>query len=223
MENGNAAKKPVLGRLAKNFRLMFIACFVVCTTVFTVLAVKMPDTRNVFLIVMGGCDVVFLVLLYVVPVLACYGNYCYSLSPDGVTLYRKDEEVMTMKWEETEVSLGSFISKGGEKNPAVCAKAICFTRKGCMRDPQRFPKRALKGAAGELCIAFSKSRLKEVFQACGGNISGNIHPDGCRLSFKDTEVMQSSLEKLKDKAAKQAAAAEAKAAKAAAAGEDEAL
>ena len=207
MEKETIVKKPVLGNMARHFAALFLLCFVAATVVFAVLAVKLPDLRKVMLILLAGCDVIFLLLAYVVPVCACFGHYSYSLSPESITLWRRDEAVMTMKWAETEVSLGSFISKGSEKNPTVCAKAICFTRSGCMRHPQRFPKRALKGAAGELCIAFSKNRLREVYQACGGNICDDVTADGCRLSVPDTQAMTLSLQKLREKEAKAAAKA----------------
>ncbi len=199
-------KRPVMGNSARNARLLFLAVFAVVTAVLTVLAVQFAEPRKVLLTVMAVCDAVLLALSFAVPVLSCFSNYSYALSEDGAVLYHRDEEVMTMKWAETEVSLGSFINKGSEKNPAVCAKAICFTRRGSMRTPQRFPKRALKGAAGELCIAFSKGALRDVYRFSGGNIGEDITADGCRLSQQDTELMLSALHRLKDKAAKAAAA-----------------
>ena len=119
---------------------------------------------------------------------------------------------MSLAWTETESSLGSYIRRGNENNPSVCEEALCFTRKGKMRNPPRFPKRALKGAAGELCISFSKARLREVFLACGGEIAGEVTPDGLRLSASDTGQMLDILSKTRTWAKKKTASDAAKAA-----------
>lgn len=203
MEKESTIKKqPVLGKLSLIFKLAFYVCALVCTVIFIWLAVKFEDMRKLYLILMCSFDIVLLLLSYIIPTLSFYENYSYALSAESITLYRKDEKVMEMKWPETDVSLGSYINKGTERKPAVCVKAICFTHTGKMRQPARFPKRALKGAGGELCIAFSKARLKDVYNACGGKVMGNISADGCRLSMQDTELMESCLEKLKAKAPK---------------------
>lgn len=194
-------KKPVLGRAPVIFRAVFLGLFAVCTALFAALAVNNAQLRRVYLIIMAGGDVIFLLLAYIIPTCSFFGNYSYALSGGGISLYRREERVMEMKWEDTDVSIGSYIRRGSEKNPSVCAKAICFTRKGAMRQPPRFPKRALKGAGGELCISYSRSRLRDVFSACGGGIAGEVSADGCRLPLKDAEVMNSALKKLKTKQA----------------------
>ncbi len=205
-----AEKYPVMGSKAARTRWLFLLSFAAATAVLTVLAVQLPKVRSVLLIVMAVWDVLSLILSWAVPAAGCFDKYRYSLSVQGVTLYRADEEVMTMPWTETEVSLGSYIVRGNESDPRVCAPAICFARRGYMRRPQRFPKRAMKGAAGELCTAFSKQRLREVYRCCGGNIAEDITADGCRLSKQDTELMLSALHKLREREAQEAAAREAR-------------
>ncbi len=201
MEKGNAVKKQrVLGRLPLMFKVVFYACFAVWTAVFVHLAVKDAEMRKLWLILLCSGDIVFLALSYVVPVFAFYENYAYALSKEAIVLYRKDEKVMELKWADSEVALGSYIKKGSERKPKVCAKAICFTAAGRMRSPVRFPRRALKGAGGELCVAFSKARLRDVFAACGGKIVGDVSADGSRLPLEDAELMASCLEKLRAKA-----------------------
>lgn len=195
-------KKPVMGAGALVSRIVFALCFIVCTAVFVVLAVKMPEKRGVFLTVMAAGDVAFLLLAYIIPAAVFCSRWTYSLDERGVTLYKREERAMFLPWDETDVSLGSFISRGSERSPGVCRKAICFTQRGHMRRPQRFPKRALRGVGGELCISFSKSRLRDVFTACGGRIMGDITADGCRISDGDAETMQLALTKLINRAEK---------------------
>lgn len=204
-EKPEIAKKPVMGAGALVSRAAFALCFAVCTAVFVALAVKMPEKRSVFLTVMAAGDVVFLLLAYIIPAAVFCSKWTYSLDERGIALYKREERAMFMSWEETDVSLGSFISRGSERSPGVCRKAICFTPRGHMRRPQRFPKRALRGVGGELCISFSKSRLRDVFTACGGRVMGDITADGCRISDGDAETMQLALTRLISRAEKAAA------------------
>ena len=173
---------------------------------------KLPGHRTTLLIVLACAEALLIALCAILPRAVYYSAYTYSLSAEAITLWRKDEAVMSLAWAETEVSLGSFICRGNENNPSVCARALCFTGKGKMRRPPRFPKRALKGAAGELCIAYSKARLREVFLACGGDVSGEVTPDGLRLSASDTQQMLDTLSKTREWAKKRAANDAAKAA-----------
>lgn len=196
------AKKPVMGAIAPVSRAALALCIVLCTAIFVVLAVKQPEHRSVFLTVMAAGDVVLLLLAYIVPAAVFCSRWTYSLDESGITLYKRGERAVFMPWDETDVSLGSFISRGSERSPGVCRKAICFTQRGHMRRPQRFPKRALRGAGGEMCISFSKSRLRDVFTACGGRIMSDITADGCRISDGDAETMQLALAKLISRAEK---------------------
>lgn len=218
-------RRPVLGSKAGVTRFIFFLLFAVVTAVGVYCALEFKDYQKIILIAAGCCDVVLLLLALILPASVGLSGYRYALTPDRITLYRKDEEVMHMLWAETDVSLGSYICRGNEGNPTACAKAVCFTAKGRMRNPQRFPKRALKGAGGELCVAFSKSVLRDVFASCGGAVAGNITQDGCRLPAGDVETMTVCLERLRARAAKQAAKAEKQAAKQASkqSSDDEAL
>ena len=215
MDNTNVLKRPVMGNQAKKCALLLVILIVLVTAAGGFLLWRFPAPGHrtaVPLIVMICADALLAALAFLLPRAVYYSAYTYSLSGEGITLWRKNEAVMSLTWAETEISLGSYIRRGSENNPGVCEKAICFTRKGEMRKPPRFPKRALKGAAGELCIAFSKARLREVFLVCGGDIAGEVTPDGLRLSASDTGQMLGALSKTRAWAKKKAANDAAKAA-----------
>ena len=215
MDNTNVLKRPVMGNQAKKCVLVLIMLIVLVTAAGSFLLWRFPAPGHrtaVPLIVMICADALLAALAFLLPRAVYYSVYTYSLSGEGITLWRQNEAVMSLLWAETEVSLGSYIRRGNENNPGVCEKAICFTRRGEMRNPPRFPKRALKGAAGELCIAFSKARLREVFLVCGGEIAGEVTPDGLRLSASDTEQMIDILGKTRTWAKKKTASDAAKAA-----------
>ena len=153
MENANVLKRPVMGNRARRCVLVLAVLAGLAALVIGFLIWRLPEHRTALLAVLGCTIALFIALAAILPRMAYYSAYTYSLSGEGITLWRKDEAVMSLLWAETEVSLGSFICRGNENNPGVCARALCFTRTGKMRQPPRFPKRALKGAAGELCIA----------------------------------------------------------------------
>ena len=212
MDNANVIKRPVMGNRARKCILLLAVLAALAALVIGFLIWRLPEHRTTLLIVLGFTFALLIALAAILPRMVYYNAYTYSLSGDGITLWRKDEAVMSLAWAETEVSLGSFICHGNENNPGVCARALCFTGKGKMRQPPRFPKRALKGAAGELCIAYSKARLREVFLACGGDVHGEVTPDGLRLSASDTQQMLDTLGKTREWAKKKAANDAAKAA-----------
>ena len=212
MDNANVIKRPVMGNRARECVLRLAVFAGLTALVIGLLIWKLPGYKTALLIVLTCAEALLIVLAAILPRMVYYSAYTYSLSGEGITLWRKDEAVMSLPWAETEVSLGSFICHGNENNPGVCARALCFTGKGKMRRPPRFPKRALKGAAGELCIAYSKARLREVFLACGGDVHGEVTPDGLRLSASDTQQMLDTLGKTREWAKKKAANDAAKAA-----------
>ena len=212
MDNANVIKRPVMGSRARKCVLQLAVLAGVAALAVGLLIWKLPKHQTTLLIVLACAQAVLIALAAILPRAVYYSAYTYSLSGEGITLWRRDEAVMSLAWPETDVSLGSFILRGNENNPGVCEKALCFTRKGEMRHPPRFPKRALKGAAGELCIAYSKPRLREVYLACGGAVAEDVTPDGLRLSASDTEQMLGTLSKTRAWAKKKAANDAAKAA-----------
>ena len=216
MDNEYLLKRPVMGPLAKIWRGVFLALLLVVTAALLYCALKLfPERRDLLLYIMGGVDVVLLLLAYFIPRVSFYSQYSYTLSEEEVTLYQRDEAVMHMKWEETDVALGSYIRKGNINKPKDCAPAICFARTGAMRNPPRFPKRAMKGAAGEFCVAFSKARLRDIYALCGGRIHGEVSADGLRLSENEAATMADAFARIKEKTEKEAARAAAQEAKAA--------
>ena len=215
MDNANILKRPVTGNRARKCVLVFAALIVLITVAGGFLLWRFPapgHQTTIPLIVLLFADALLAALCAILPRTVYYSAYTYSLSGEGITLWRKNEAVMSLAWTEAEVSLGSYILRGNENNPGVCARALCFTRKGEMRQPPRFPKRELKGAAGELCVAYSKARLREVFLACGGEVAGEVTPDGLRLSASDTGQMIDTLNKTRTWAKKKADSDAAKAA-----------
>ena len=212
MDNANVIKRPVMGNRARKCVLQLAVLAALAALAVGFLIWKLPGHRTTLLVVLACAWALLIALCAILPRAVYYSAYTYSLSGEGITLWRRSEAVMSLAWTETEVSLGSYILRGNENNPGVCEKAICFTRKGEMRKPPRFPKRALKGAAGELCVAYSKARLREVFLACGGNVSGEVTPDGLRLSASDTQQMLDTLNRTREWAKKKAANDAAKAA-----------
>ena len=212
MDNANVIKRPVMRNRARKCVLQLAVLAGLAALAVGLLIWKLPEHQTAFLIVLACAEALLIALAAILPRMVYYSAYTYSLSGEGITLWRRDEAVMSLAWAEAEVSLGSYIRRGNENNPGVCEKALCFTRKGEMRNPPRFPKRALKGAAGELCVAYSKARLREVFLAYGGEVAGEVTPDGLRLSASDTQQMLDTLNKTRAWAKKKAANDAAKAA-----------
>ena len=211
MDNANVIKRPVMRNRARKCVLQLAVLAGLAALAVGLLIWKLPEHQTTLLIVLACAEALLIALAVILPRMVYYSAYTYSVSPEGITLWRKGEAVMSLAWAETEMSLGSYILRGNENNPSVCAKALCFTRKGEMRTPPRFPKRALKGAAGELCIAFSKARLRDVLLASGGDVAGEVTPDGLRLSASDTEQLLGALSKARAWAKKKAASDAAKA------------
>ena len=212
MDNTNVIKRPVMGNRARKCVLQLAVLIGFAALAVGLLIWKLPEHQTTLLIVLACAEALLIALAAILPRAVYYRDYTYSLSGEGITLWRRSEAVMSLAWAEAEASLGSYIRRGNENNPGVCEKALCFTRKGEMRHPPRFPKRALKGAAGELCISYSKARLREVFLACGGDIADEVTPDGLRLSASDTEQMLGALSRTREWAKKKAASDAAKAA-----------
>ena len=149
MDSTNVLKRPVMGSRARKCVLLLAVLAALTALVIGFLIWKLPGHRTALLIVLLCADALLIALAFLLPRAVYYSAYTYSLSGEGITLWRKNEAVMSLAWAETEVSLGSFICRGNENNPSVCAKALCFTGKGKMRRPRASPNgrsRARRGS-----------------------------------------------------------------------------
>ena len=109
MDNANVIKRPVMGNQARGCVLVLAVLAALAALVIGFLIWRLPGHRTTLLIVLGCAWALLIALAAILPRMVYYSAYTYSLSGDGITLWRKDEAVMSLAWAETEVSLGSFI------------------------------------------------------------------------------------------------------------------